>query len=148
MNTKIATTTLRTRIIGLLVLLNIGLFGCSTVGKVIPQERRIPFADTQQADGTFEKGSITINYSYSLSGTNMTLNGKAHYLGGADVLDIRVVFLDAQGAVIEQKLIYGTNYRASRGQQGDRTFEKTLAVPTRTTAFSFTYAAEDRSGHR
>lgn len=140
-----ATKKVRMFILGLLVLFGFGFLGCSTIGTVIPQERRITLANTQDGASTFKEGSLSVNYSYSLSSTDMNISGNVSYMGGADSLDIRVVFLDSQGAVVDQKLIYATAYRDTRGNTKDRSFEKSLEVPAGVVSFSFTYSAQDRN---
>ncbi len=149
MKTKPVMEKLSQATLSLLVFLSFSISGCTAIGTVVPQENRISMTeDTQNTEDTFKQGSLTIVYNYSLAGTTMTLIGRAFYLGGADMLDIRVAFFNTHGVVTAQKLVYATNYRATHGLKRDRNFEKTIAVPAGAAGFTFIFSSLSRSGHR
>ena len=83
-----------------------------------------------------------------VGGSNMILAGKASYQGGADSLDVRILFLDATGVILQQKIIYSSGYRSGNTKGSNRVFQKTLDVPPGSAAITFTYSATDRSSQR
>lgn len=115
-----AVSFIKAGILYLLVLICLGASGCAGVGTTVPQERKIPLVETENSQGNFSYGSLTLEYSYSLAGNNMMLTGNASYQGGFDSLDIRILFLDAAGTVLQQELIYSSGYRTGRGRVSDR----------------------------
>jgi len=133
-------------ILYLLVLIYFGASGCAGVGSTVPQERRIPLIETENSQGNFSYGSLTLKYSYSLADGNMIFTGKASYQGGFDSLDIRILFLDAAGTVLQQEFIYSSGYRTDRERVSDRELQKTFAVPPGSTAITFTYFTQKRIG--
>lgn len=139
----------------MLILSCLTVLGCAGVGSNIPPERRTPLIEGENNQGNFSYGQLSLDYSYTVTGSNMIaggsnmiLAGKAAYLGGADSLDIRILFLDATGIVLQQKIIYSSGFRSGNGKGSGRVFQKTLSVPPRSAAITFTFSATDRSGHR
>ena len=124
------------------------LFGCSVVGTGIPESKRITFAGSQESTGTFKQGLLTIDYTYSLIGNKLSIAGNVGYLGGVDYLDVRVVFVDQQGIVLEQKIVYSIEYRQARGYHEGNSFEKILEMPANSAGFSFIYSSQDRRSYR
>ena len=96
----------KTAAIYLLIMVSLLISGCTAVGRVISVENRIMFSDTQSDQGTYSYGGLTVEYRYKLTGGNMTLDGKSHYRGGVDSLDVRLLFLDAEGRVLQQKIVF------------------------------------------
>ncbi|MEE4242382.1 MAG: hypothetical protein V2I36_13015 [Desulfopila sp.] len=137
-----------TAILLLQIIVLLFLFGCSVVGTNIPESERIAFAGSQESTGTFKQGLLTIDYSYRLSGSKLSIAGNVGYLGGVDYLDVRVVFLDQQGVVLEQKIVYAIEYRKARGYSEVRNFEKILEMPVNSAGFSFVYSSQDRRSYR
>lgn len=135
-------------VLSLLVLMLLCNFGCSGVGRVVPVDHRLPFGQTDNSQGIFKHGGLTVEYSYSLAGVNMTINGQVSYRRSFDSLDVRLLFLDASGTVIQQHLVYSSGYRVSESRRTDRTFKETLAVPSATAGLSFSYSAQPRRSYK
>ena len=138
----------------LLVLICFGISGCAGVGSTIPQERRVSLTETENNQGNFSYGALTVKYSYSLvggnlisAGSNMILAGKISYRDRFDSLDVRILFLDAAGTVLRQEFVYSSGYR-TRDKSSNRAFQKTFTVPAGSVAMSFNYSAQDQTGHR
>ncbi len=145
----------KTSLLYILVLTCLSALGCTGVGSNIPPERRTPLIEGENNQGNFSYGQLSLEYSYTVTGSNMIMGGsnmilagKAAYLGGADSLDIRILFLDATGIVLQQKIIYSSGFRSGNGKGSDRVFQKTLSVPPGSAAITFTFSATDRSSHR
>jgi hypothetical protein len=138
----------RNVVLSLLVLIFFSFFGCSGVGRVVPVDHRIPFSQKENSQGNFSHGGLTVEYSYHMSGVNMTINGQVYYRGSVDSLDVRVLFLDASGTVLQQDIVYSSGYRVARSRKTDRTFQETLVVPPGVAGLSFSYSAQPRSSHK
>ncbi len=145
----------KTSLLYMLVLTFLGALGCAGVGSNIPPERREPLVEGENNQGSFSYGPLTVDYSYTVTGSNMVvggsnmiLAGKASYQGGTDSLDVRILFLDATGIVLQQKIIYSSGFRSGNGKGSARVFQKTLSVPPGSAAISFSFSATDRSSHR
>lgn len=145
----------KTGLLYMLVLTFLGALGCAGVGSNIPPERREPLVEGENNQGNFSYGSLTVDYSYTVTGSNMItggsnmiLAGKASYMGGVDSLDVRILFLDSTGVVLQQKMIYSSGYRSGNAKGSNRVFQKTLVVPPGSSAITFTSSVTDRSSHR
>lgn len=145
----------KTSLLYMLVLTFLGALGCVGVGSNIPPERREPLVEGGNNQGNFSYGPLTVDYSYTVTGSNMvvggsnmTLAGKAYYQASAGSLDVRILFLDATGIVLEQKIVYSSGYRTGTAKRSDRVFQKTLSVPPGSAGITFTYSATERSGRR
>jgi hypothetical protein len=122
-----------------LVLICIGLLGCSAVGKVIPVEKRVQLLETTATQEVFKADGLTVLYSYIVKDGIMTLNCSAAVRFKMESFGVRLLFLDVQGTVLEQKLVYSS---------GDRSTEKTLDVPPGTVDISFNYSGQPYRGHQ
>jgi len=131
-----------------LILLSLGLSGCATVGHVVSVDQRILIADEGKSHGSYKSGGLTLQYSYSIVGEDMTLTGNANYRGGVDSLEVRLLFLDANGTILQQKLIYYSGYRVDSSWGEDSTFQKTFAVPPGAAGISFNYLAQPRHSRK
>ena len=139
----------------ILFLVFLGVSGCAGVGTTIPQERLISLKEAENNQGNFGYGPLTVKYSYSLTGSslisggsNMILAGNVSYRGGFDSLDIRILFLDAGGTVLQQKFIYSSGYRDRSEKVSNLDVQKTFAVPAGSAAITLTYSVEERTGGR
>ncbi len=78
----------------------------------------------------------------------MILAGKASYKGAFDSLDIRLSFLDATGAILQNKFIYSSGFRTGTSKVSGQPFQKTFVVPANSDAITFNYSVEERTGNR
>lgn len=135
----------KTGIISLFLLICFGFFGCASSNKSIHEDKRIPLVEQGSDSGVFKDIRLTVDYSYRQAGDNITIAGSAHFNGRYNSLTVYLLFLDATGKRIDKKLIYSSSYR-SMGAKSDRTFEKTLNVPSGAAAISFSHYYEDYNG--
>ena len=141
-------SSISTFIIYLLVLISFSVSGCAGVGSTVPLERRLPLVETANGQGNFSYGGLKVEYSYSLSGSDMIMDGVASYNHGYDSLDIRISFLDATGTVLKQEFIYSSGYRSGDKRRSGIDFQKTFAMPAGSVAITFSSFAQDRSSRR
>jgi hypothetical protein len=135
-------------VLSFIILMSLNVFGCSGVGRVVPAENRLPFSEKDTGQGNYSYGGLTVEYNYSMVGGHMTIDGQVHYRGSVDSLAVRLLFLDASGTVLQQKIVYSSGYRVSRSRMDDRTFHETLVVPAGVAGLSFSYSAQPRSSHK
>ncbi|MBW1636347.1 MAG: hypothetical protein JRJ68_08745 [Deltaproteobacteria bacterium] len=139
----------------LLILTFLNISGCAGTGSNVPPEKRVDLIQAENNQGLFKSPPFSLEYSYTLTGSsmisgssNMILAGRAFYGGGADSLDIRILFLDSAGTVLQKKMIYSSGFRSDDARGSKHVFQKTLNVPPGSASISFTYSAIDRSSHR
>ena len=78
----------------------------------------------------------------------MTIDGQVDYRRRVDSLDVRLLFLDASGTVLQQKIVYSSGYRVDSSRKSDRSFHETMVVPPGVDGLSFSYSAQPRSSRR
>jgi len=122
--------------------------GCAVVGLTIPNEKGITLVYNQQVNGTFSDGSLSVDYSYSLSQNRIKLSGNANYSNRMDSLDVRVLFLDVAGTVLKQTVVYSSGYRTDEGQSRNLKFDKTIELPVGVVGISFSSSGQPRRSHR
>jgi len=132
----------------MLTLVCFSFLGCTSVGSVVPVDQMVTLMESQKSQSIFKHGPLTVEYMYSVADGRISLKGNAKYSGGADSLDLRVLFLDATGTVLQKKIVYSSGYRTTRDPKPERNFDKTLDVPVGAVGFSFTYSVKERSGRR
>lgn len=129
----------------LLVLVPLSVSGCATVGRLAMDNNRILFTEKGADQGVYSHGGLTVNYSYSLDGKNLTLEGNVNYPGNVDFLNIFISSIDATGSVLQQKIIYSSGYRVSSNWATHRSFKETFAIPPGTAGMSFSYSSQPRN---
>jgi hypothetical protein len=137
----------KTAFLYLLLLVSLGFLGCA-VGRIVPVDDRILFDDKKTGQGSFSRNSLTVQYSYRLTGGKMTMDGRVDHSFPVDSLEVRLLFLDTAGKVLQQKLVYYSGYRLSWPWMAERTFQETLVVPEGAIGISFDYSAQPRSSQK
>jgi len=135
-------------ILSLLLLIAFGLVGCAGVGRLVPADDRILFDEKGAGQGSFRQGGLTVAYSYRLTEGNISVGGEVDYTWAVDSLDVRLLFLDAAGTVLQEKMVYSSGYRVADSWKTERTFQKTMAVPPGAAGISFGYSAQPRKSYR
>ena len=138
----------RMAVLYLVVVMAFGLAGCTMMGKVVQIDNQILFGKEEKRQGIFTQGGLTVNYSYQLTGGNINLDGQVDFSGRVDSLNVYLLFVDGAGTVLVQKILYSSGYRDSGSWRSDRTFRKTLIVPTEAKGISFSYSAQPYRGQR
>lgn len=132
----------------LYLFLLISFVGCSVVGRTVPVDNRILFAGQNSSQGNYRYGDLTVAYRYELRAGEMKLNGSVRHRGGFDSLDVRVQFIDTEGTVLNQKIVYSSGYRVAKSRDIDRSFQTLLDVPPGAAGLSFNYSSRPRSSHK
>lgn len=133
----------------LLILVALSLSGCAGLGQNVSVEDRILFDEKEKSQGRFTQDGLTVDYSYRLTGSNMTLDGIANYTRSVDSLNIYLLFLDEGGNVLRRNIVYSSGYRVARSWgMTERSFRDQLDVPQEAVGISFIYYAEPRSSQK
>ncbi len=124
-------------------------FSCVGPGQMtVAPERRIPlFKDTLQK-GSWESSDVTLEYQYVKQPgvIQLSVTGKAKQK--YDQLSVWVLFVDAQGKILETQSIYNSGFRtedkATKREKG--TIEKTFQMLLATTDIAFQSSLKTRVG--
>jgi hypothetical protein len=133
-------------ILTILLFVQLGLFGCAEMRRFVSEDNRILFSEQETGQGIFNYRRLTVEYSYVLQDRNLTLTGRVFYSGAVDSLNVYVLFFDATGTVMEEKIVYFSGYRTSRYGLPGNSFKETLVVPPTAAGMSFGYSAQHRTG--
>ena len=122
---------------------------CVSSGQMaVASESRIPLIKGSPHEGSWESSDVTLKYQYveQADVIQLSVTGKAKH--GFDQLTVSVLFLDAQGKVLETKSIYNSGFRivdkATKREKG--TIEKTFKMPLETTNIAFRSSSKPRVG--
>jgi hypothetical protein len=115
----------------------LAFFGCSTIGKTVPLEKRIPLVSERIQKGEQVAEDARIIYTYrlyermpDLSGL-LEIKGTLHWYSLTNSLNVWINFLDSEGKIIKRRDL--ARYR--EGPSGR--FQEKLEVPTGTAGISF-----------
>lgn len=141
-------STVNPKALYLLILVILFLSGCAGMLPAIPGERQIALTQGDTIKGDYKYGWLILDYNYSLTHNSITLTGKVTYQDRFDSLDVRVLFLDSGGKVLQRKFIYSSGYRTGSGTVSDYAFHDTFDVPVGSKAITFTSSVRERSGYK
>ncbi|MGW8194764.1 MAG: hypothetical protein ACWGOX_10915 [Desulforhopalus sp.] len=132
------------------VLLSLTFSGCaSLMDKTVPVDKRISLTRQEGGKGSFTSGKLTLLYNYRIAGDEMTINGTVSFPHRVDFLNVRLLFLDGAGQVMESRLVYTSGYRTQTiMEKGAQQFRHSLKVPPEASGFSFSYSSQERTGRK
>ena len=120
--------------------------GCSMVGRVVPLSQRMELVGTGAKDVVFKNRDLNVIYSYDIHGSLLNITGKTYKPQGLDSFDLRLMFLDNEGKVLQQNLIVSVGFRSGQMGPNELNFQKTLQLPANTSGISFNYSGFTRMG--
>jgi hypothetical protein len=120
------------------------LVACQGIRTVAP-ENRISLLQGGPHSGSWESIDVFIEYQYVKQPGTIKINFGSHAKRRYDQLSVSVLFLDAQGKILDAKSVYHSGYR-SKLTRGKGSNEKTLEVPMGTTHFAFQSMLKIREG--
>jgi len=123
------------------------VLGCSMVGSIVPTAQRLNLVETNVNESMFKSGDLNVIYSYDFQGTLFKITGKTTKPQGLDSFNLRLLFLDAEGKVLQQSIIATVGFREDRRASPELNFTKTLQLPTNTAGISFSYSGISRTGN-
>lgn len=129
-----------------LLVASLSLIGCAA--SIIPLDRQIQLSEGANTQGSYKTGQLTVVYTYKRTGDSMVLSGTVSNSAGVDFLNVRVLFTDAGGQVLQKNLVYSTGYRTGHAYKGGSHFEENLKVPPGAVAFAFSYSSQPRGSSR
>ena len=122
-------------------------------------DKRIPLAKGNPQTGQYKVFEFTMDYLYlytppkegALGSLDFTGSLKTNYIywysGGYAALTIWIYLLDANGSVLERRILYDVNYRRERYKQKG-SFKLSMDTPVQTEGISFSHLAPPwRSGN-
>jgi hypothetical protein len=122
---------------------------CVSSGQMaVAPERRIPLFKDTPYEGSWESSDVTLEYQYVKQTGVIQLSVRGKAKSGYDQLIVWVLFVDAEGKVLEKKRIYNSGFRSgttgTEPQNG--TIEKTFEMPLETTHIAFQSLLRTRHG--
>ena len=116
------------------------LFGCSTIGKTVPVDKRIPLVSGGLQKGEQTVRGVVITYTYRMTQNTSDLSGLLEIEGtvqsrtiSAKILQVWVNFLDSEGTILEKKAL--CKLLGLGLERGD--YQGKLDAPAGTAGFSF-----------
>ncbi len=124
--------------INCLLFLSILLIACQGVQTVEPQER-ISLLQGGPHAGTWESSDVVLEYQYVNQPGIIKLSIQGETKRKYDQLSVWVLFLDAQGKILETKTVFNSGYLAQTPSERQRkdSIEKTFDVPVETNHLAF-----------
>ena len=117
----------------------------------IKKENRIELVPGASQSGARETFDYSLAYQYEYTSETPQSPGKFRIMGqaarrrGLDSLTIWVNFVDAQGKVMSQAIIYNSGYRS---YSGSNRFDVSVKTPPGTQWFAFTSLGRERRGKK
>lgn len=127
-------------------LVAIVLTGCSGKGRIVAEDKWISLQEQGAID--FRQGLLWVTGEYLVEQSQLTVKGTTGLDFGYDSLNVRLLFLDSTGHVLEQTIVYSSGFRVDRHSRGQRAFDVKLEIPQAAVSFSFSYSSQERSSHR
>lgn len=121
------------------------LMACQGLQETVAPERWIALHQGGPYDGSWESQDVFVQYQYVKKPSTFTLKYGGHAKRGYDQVSVWVLFLDAQGKILDTKSIFNSGFRQHMGRD-KRSFEKTFEIPAGTTQFAFQSMLTDRIG--
>lgn len=138
---------LRKKYICLLLLLFVS--ACSAIGTIVPVDRRIALQPQTENQGQYKASSLQVNYTYNISGADLKISGNILFRElGAGSLDVHLLVLNSEGAIIAQKIVYSSGYRTMSAKPKELRFNEKIPMSPEATAFSFEYSSRPKSGRQ
>lgn len=122
--------------------------GCAMKSRPVTEGKRLPLQEKTTAVQRFKSGPLTVQYEYQRSGDTLTMYGSIGFRQSVDSLDVRILFLDAHGLVLDKKLVYSSGFRSLAARDSNRTFRRNLDVVAGTVSFSFEETSRPRTSTR
>ncbi len=132
-------------IISCLVFFSIVLAACQGLQPTVAPQDRISIRQGGPHTGSWESNDVFLEYQYVTQPGTLKLNIRGGAKRGYDQLSVWILFLDAQGKVLETKSVYNSGFREklSRARGG---IEKTFEIPMGSTQFAFQSMLKIREG--
>ncbi len=139
------------------------LTGCngrlfSYKGATITQQDHMIQLQQGDQQGVWKTNELALNYHYQMSPETLRIFGTVTLIGGfatgfssVDRLVVQLLFLDNQGTVIDNVILYSADNNHST-KYIPMNFDSTIPIPVAASAISFTYdgalsgAGDDSSG--
>jgi hypothetical protein len=114
----------------------------------VAPERRIHLFESTPHEGSWESSAVTLEYQYvkQTGVIQLSVTGKAKR--GYDQLNVWVLFVDAEGKVLEKGSIYNSGFRSGTSKQRPHKgkIERTFEMPLETTHIAFQSSWQPRLG--
>ena len=124
-------------------------YSCVSPGQMtVAPANRIALVENTPDEGTWESNDVALEYQYVRQSDVIQLSVTGKAKRGYDQLNVWVLFVDADGKVLEKKSIYNSGFRSGTSKRKPQkgTFEKTFEMPLETTHIAFQSSWQLRLG--
>jgi len=137
-------------LVSLIMAAAIALSGCngrlfSYKGATITDQNNMIQLEQGDRQGIWNTNELALNYHYTVSSETLRISGNVNLIGGfatgfssVDRLVVYLLFLDNQGTVIDNVIMYSADYHHST-RYIPMNFDTTIPIPAGTHAMSFIY---------
>ena len=146
---KINSKAFKSRFVIVSILLAAFQYSCVSSGQMaVAPANRIPLFESTPYEGSWESSDVALEYQYIKQADVIQLSVTGKAKRGYDQLNVWVVFVDADGKVLEKKSIYNSGFRSGTSKQRPQkgTIEKTFEMPLKTTHIAFQSSSQPRLG--
>lgn len=136
--------------LSVVVIMSLLLFvsGCAMKNRPVAEEKRVLLKEKMATSETYSSGPLTVTYEYQRNGNILTISGNVEYRQSVDSLDVRMVLLDAEGLVLDKKIVYSSGFRSFATRDSTRTFRSHVEIPAGVVGFSFIDSSVAKTSHR
>ena len=146
---KLIPETFKIRWVIFSILLLVFQYSCVSPGQMaVAPERRIPLFESTPYEGTWESSDVALEYQYVKQTDVIQLSVTGEAKRGYDELNVWVLFVDADGKVLEKGIIYNSGFRSGTSKQRPHkgSIEKTFKMPLATSYIAFQSSSKQRLG--
>jgi hypothetical protein len=123
--------------------------GCVSPGQMaVAPANRIPLFGSSPHEGSWESSDVVLEYQYVKQTGIIQLDVTGKAKRGYDQLNVWVLFVDAEGKVLERQTIYNSGFRSGTSKQRPHKgkIERTFEMPLETTHIAFQSSWQPRLG--
>jgi hypothetical protein len=124
------------KLTNLLFLVSLMAMLTSCFSGITPPEARIALNPVGTATATFKRGPLSVDYRHKFQQNTLQISGEIHFQYAVDELNVRIEFLDQEGAVLSRHIVYSSGYRTSVMEKSGR-FDTEVKIPNGAVAFTF-----------
>jgi hypothetical protein len=147
---KLKKDAFKTLLFFLVILIFAGLNSCSTTGRTVAPEDRIPVIADKPQQGTWESQHVVLEYDFVKENGTVGLIIDGRTKRRLDQIVVRVLFLDKQGKILERETVFNSGFRTQRtkARRMQGTIERAFEVPKGTQYLAFQSMKQPYRGSR
>ena len=128
---KLKKDAFKTLLFFLVILIFAGLNSCSTTGRTVAPEDRIPVIADKPQQGTWESQHVVLEYDFVKENGTVGLIIDGRTKRRLDQIVVWVLLLDKEGRLLERETVFNSGFRTQRtkARRMEGTIERAFEVP-------------------